>query len=385
MRIAVFLLLLASIALAVDVPDVKLSVLSTPATVTPGSSFTIQLQAVNNGLGAATLVRIYPDASKPFSIKEGSNTQALADTLGYGRSLTSDFSFAVSPDALSDTYKFKVFAEYRDANNNIGKVSQEVSINVAGTPLIELMGVSLPEKILPGDTDTLQVTIKNIGTANARNVRVMFANISDPSIKASGNPVAYLENAPAGSEKTFSLSFSVDGKAPAKAYSLPVIVSYQDKDGNDYSLLRLASASVESQIRLDAFSSNQNTLVAGTPGTIGVTVANVGQHNAEFLMLTVLEDGVRPTDTYIGTLDSNDYSTVDLKLTPTGSGEKQLRVRLAYRDQYNRGSVIEKNISYSIISAAEFAKEQPASASSYAVPAIVLLLLLYLVYRKIRK
>lgn len=382
---AFLLLLMASFSLAVDVPDVKLSVLSTPASATPGSSFAVQVQAVNNGAGIAKLVKLYPEITKPFSIKEGTNSELLVDELRYGRNLVTDFSFTVSPDALSDTYKIKIFAEYMDQNNNIGKVSQEVPITVAGTPLLELMGVAMPEKIVPGDSAGVQITLRNIGTANARNVRAMFANLTDPSVKPSGNPVAYVENAPAGSEKVLQLSFAVDGKAHAKSYLLPIIIAYQDKDGNDFSLLRLASVKVESQIALDAFSSNQEPLVAGAAGKVGVTVANVGQHDAEFLMFEVLDAGIYPKDTYIGTLDTNDYSTVDLKLTPVGSGEKQLRLRLTYRDQYNRESVLERNISYSVISAAEFAKEQPKSIWTYAIPAILLLGTAYWIYRKLRK
>ncbi len=380
-----FFVLLASASFAVDVPDVKLSVLSTPASAAPGSSFTVQVQAVNDGVGIAKGIRIYPEAKSPFSTKHGTNSELLVDELRYGRNLVTDFSFAVAPDALSDTYKIKVFAEFMDQNNNIGKVSQEVSINVVGAPLLEVMGVAMPEKIVPGDSAGVQITLRNIGTANARNVRAMFGNLTDPSVKPAGSPVAFIENAPAGSEKVLQLSFAIDGKAQAKSYLLPIIIAYQDKDGKDYSLLRLASVKVESQIALDAFSSNQEPLVAGTTGKVGVTVANVGQHDAEFLMLEVLDAGVYPKDTYIGTLDTNDYSTVDLKLTPSGSGEKQLRLRLTYRDQYNRGSVLERNISYSVISASEFAKGQPKSIWTYALPAMLLLLIAWWIYRKLRK
>lgn len=381
----VLLLLLVSASFAVDVPDVKLSVLSTPASATPGSSFTVQVQAVNDGVGIAKSIRIYPEVKSPFSIKHGTNSELLVDELRYGRNLVTDFSFAVGPDALSDTYKIKIFTEFMDQNNNIGKVSQEVPINVVGAPLLELMGVTYPPAISGGEITSIKIALKNIGTANARNVRAMFSNITDGAIKPFGDPVAFIESVPASSEKTLQLSFSVDGKAQAKNYLLPTIIAYQDTDGKDYSLLRLASVNVKSQIVLDAFSSNQEPLVAGAAGKVGVTVANVGQHDAEFLMFEVIDAGVYPKDTYIGTLDTNDYSTVDLKLTPVGSGEKQLRLRLTYRDQYNRESVLERNISYSVISAEEFAKEQPKSIWSYALPAILLLLIAWWIYRKLRK
>lgn len=385
-RTVLFLLLIAS-TFALETPSLKFGILSVPTMVSPGGSFDIQVQLTNDGSGSAKTVLVYPEVKEPFSIKAGTDNQSTINELYIGKSATLDFSFIVSPTAKSDSYKVKIYAKYPAEIGTI-ETYANLSITVKGNPLIEILSVQTPEKIGAGESGGIEVNLKNIGTARAKQIRVLFnlTALTEYQIKPKGNPVFYIDELKVGEEKKAVLNFSVDGSAKGKIYLMPVVVAYQNEDSTEQTpVTRIASIGVRSDVQLNTFVGEKSLLVVGKEGKVTLTIANPGIDTAQFLMLKLKGDmEVNPNKVYISNLNSDDYDSVDLKVTPGKAGLNKIEVELTYRDPYNLEVTKKDSIEINVMSVEE-AKKYETTFNWYSLAPFLVLIVLYLIYRKIRK
>jgi hypothetical protein len=384
LRFLILILLLASISFAL--PSLKISTLSAPATVSPGASFTVQVQVLNSA-DEASNVLIYPEIKQPFLIKEGTANSTIIGRLSQGASATTDFSITLDQNARSDTYILKVLAEISD-KTGISRVYKEIPITVKGTPLLELIDAQVPA-VFPGEVSKMTLRIKNIGTGNAKNIRVLLLSNATSEIAPIENSVQYIESIQPGQSSEVSLDFSVQGSALAKNYPVSAEIKYQDDENlEQVSAIRYMGVKVKSNIQLRVFiSAYSGDLAEKTKGTFTVTIANTGPSDAQFLFLKVLsEEDISPKEVYIGTLDSEKYDTVDLDITPSRSGKIPIQVQLSYKDQYNSETAIEETLQANVLTLEAYSEANKTSQTGiYAIVVLAILGIYYFIRRKHKK
>lgn len=383
-RILTILLLLAGLSFAL--PNLKISTLSAPSTVSPGASFTVQVQVLNTA-DEASNVLIYPEIKPPFSIKEGTSNSTIIGRLSQGASSTTDFSITIDQNARSDTYTLKIFAEI-SGNTGTSRVYADIPITVKGTPLLEMTDAQVPA-VLPGDSSKINITLKNIGTGNAKNIRVSLLSNATSEIAPIENSVQYIESIQPGETSEVPLAFSVQGSAIAKNYPVPIEIKYQDDENTEQTaLIRYVGVKVKSNVQLRTYVSGYSgDLAENTKGTFTVTVANTGPSDAQFLFMKVLsEEKISPKEVYIGTLDSEKYDTVDFDITPSRPGNIPIKVQLSYKDQYNSENTIEETLQVDVMTFEAYSKANKTSPiGTYAIAVLAILAIFYFIRRKHKK
>lgn len=352
MKRLLILLLIASIAAGAEYPDIKISALKAPTSIPPGGSFTIQIQVVNDGAGAAKSIQIYPDTEAPFAAKKGTEERTVVAELRHGTSIVSDFSFTVDPDTITGVYKIKFHADYKNENNQAAGLVLEVPVNIQGAPLIEITGTETnPAKITPGGRGTLLIKARNIGTDTARNLRLVWLTNASMPLQPTEGAVAYLKELGTNEEENLTISFAADGNALPGNWQIPLAILYQDAQNSEQTQIqRTATAVVEGKAELRAYVSESETLTAGKAGKITITVANTGPAEARYLYARTKpnEVSIKPSESYLKTLAPNKDDELDLEIKAEKPGIYPLKIELIYKDQYNNDITKEETFALEI-------------------------------------
>lgn len=371
-----FILLLASFSFA-EGTFLNMTTTSAPTSVQPGNAFSIEVQLENWGTGSAKNIKVYPVVEAPFFIRSGDASAAFIELIGR-RSLRAEFSFIAASDAKSALYPLKFKFDYETEQGARAFGDMDVSINVEGTPSLELLDVGLvPAAVKPGDTAKLVMTVKNIGTGAAKNIRAVWSS-SLATVKPLGGDVSYAAELKPGNQLVLEKEIVVPSSTTAGTYSLPVTFSYDnEKNVAQTSLSRSANIMVSSDIKLKAYLSSTASIIAGKKGTATVTIANIGPSTAEYLFVTASSDvEITPTEDYIGNLKSDDFDSIEFSVFGA-AGQHPLKLYLTYNDQFNRQYSEDQEVMVSILTAEQAARDGEKNMTPYYLGGIVLLAIGY--------
>jgi len=125
--------------------------------------------------------------------------------------------------------------------------------------------------LVPGKTANMSLAIRNIGTAQVKNVVVSF-DYSDPFVPLQTSE-RYLNLIEPGEERTLVFDFSVSRNAETKTYKIPLWIKY-DLGGKRFTLNKSVGVEVSGDVIFEVIAVN----VDG--GSLTVDVANLGTRTA---------------------------------------------------------------------------------------------------------
>ncbi len=383
-KILIFLLLMASVSFA-DSTFLNVSTTSMPSSVQPGNAFTVELLIENWGTGSAQNVVVTPTIEGPFTIRPGSDgSKKFLELLGR-RTLEAEFHFVADSDATTALYpiKFKYNYEASGGGNFYGE--KEVKINVEGVPLLEILDLHLvPENIKPGNKGKVALTLKNIGTGQAKNIRVLWSS-SLTTVKPLGGDVSYASLMEPGEELQLEQDIIIPSATTAGTYSLPVTISYEDETNDAQTALsRSATVLVSSDIELRPFLSSTDEPIAGKKGEVTETIANTGPSTAEYLYVSASSDTLelKPAEDYIGNLKSDDFDSISFEVSGE-AGDHLIDLKLSYADQFNNAYEEDREVKVKILTAEESAAKNGEKNNTTAyIAGIAVLAVAYHFYRK---
>jgi hypothetical protein len=233
---AALIILFASAACAQSVTETKLSLdyalSQIPTNLQPGDSGVMTLIIKNVGSRNAEGVEIFiPDMGDiRVSKREYIGTMLPGQVAGISTKYT------ISGDAEIGLHTIQVTAYYNGYNvrgaAEYGKSETwEINVNVKGESIFVVEGMDTGGVPKPGDTIDLKVRIKNMGVAAAYDAEGQLAT-GNPLIKVIGSEKQFLGDiAPAG-VKELQYTVYLDKNLPTGAYSLPLAISYKDKNHN---------------------------------------------------------------------------------------------------------------------------------------------------------
>ena len=365
-----FLVLFVGMALAA--PDIQISVLNVSESVRPGGSFTVKMQLVNNGDATAEEVEMYPEVRTPFRTKAGTSDRETVSQLILGERASGTFHLNVLPRTSSGVYDIKLVAAFK-YNDRLFKVTKSVAINVEAKPVLEVVSANYPTTY-PGDFLGMKLEIKNIGGGLAKNVRIIYENTSS-QIRPSSIAVAYLDELISGDSKEININLMVDGDADAMTYPVEIKILYEDEGGNlQPTVTRTLGIVVESKIELKTFL-DSGTATQGVPSTLTISIANTGPNTAKYLEAIPVQNSfeVTPHAIYVGDLESDDFDTLDFKLTAPNAGDQKLSIELVYKDANNVESKELRKVAFKVLTPKEAAAQQPKSRTPYILLAIIII------------
>jgi hypothetical protein len=257
---------------------------------------------------------------------------------------------------------------------------------------------SNPNEVQPGEKFTLELKIENNLGDSVENV-IVSLTLNDKT-----NPVPFapyqsssedmIDEINDGDDEKASFDLIALSDAISGTYTIPIQVSYRLDNGTQvpFESLGLVSVIINAKPKIDV-SSEGSVLIKGTNGKISVKVINSGLGDSKFLSITLKQiSGMKITNAdkvYIGNIDSNDFDTAEFNVFVNTNAQSliNLPVELTYTDSRNNQITENKIISIKTYTAKEATELGLISKNniSFIIVSIVGLLVLFLIYRRIRK
>lgn len=342
--------------------NLKVSLMSQdPDPAGPGETLELRWKIENEGSTKAEDVRFEILPEYPFSLEPGvsaiQHIGSLAARQSGDNAVTLYYRLQVDPDALPGSEEIKLRYSFDDGATWTTVDPFDLRIASHTTTLsVESITVT-PERLSPGEKATIVMTLKNNADEVLKDIKVKLNFIS---IVEGGTTLQYTELpfAPVGSSnemavaqispgKTVDVTFAVavSGDADSKVYKVPLLLTYMDKDENEYSTdetTTFLGLVVDSEPEYKLALKDTEVYTAGSTGEIVISLSNVGSSEIKYLSMELLDgehyDVISPPMTYVGNLESDDFETAEFTIYVDSKAKDSvpLAVRLTYKDNYNK-------------------------------------------------
>lgn len=263
-----------------------------------------------------------------------------------------------------------------------------------------------PKEIAPGETAIISLTLENNLEEDVTDVSISL--LFKESVKDSFGNVVSVNEVPFApfdssneitidelqSDKDRILEFKVIAlnNAESGIYRIPMEIIYYDEDGNKHERTSLISLTVNSAPVLDV-ELEDGLLLKGQNNEASIRIINKGLSGVKFLEAEIGSSTkyslLSPKKNYLGDIDSDDFETLDFKIffkenTPS---TLSLPVSLTYRDTTNKEYTKEFSIdlkTYSREQALQLGLIKKSYTTIYII-AIAIAIILYIIYRKLKK
>ncbi|MFB6070285.1 MAG: helix-turn-helix domain-containing protein [Halanaeroarchaeum sp.] len=295
-------------------------------TVTPGQTAQVTVQFVNDAEEvddrvetARNVKATMVGGDTPFTVSSGTH---LLGSIPDGRPLTSQFVITVPEDVEAGTYEVPIRLTYEYDYDEKETTTVYATVTVEDRAAFELLDVE--SDLSTGESGTVSVTIRNVGTENASAATVELQSKTGSVRFGDGATTStYVGEWPVGANRTVS----VDAKTPAGTengtYAVAATVAYDDEDGIDRrSFPMTAGVTVGPAEDRFLFSEVESTLRVGEDGTLRMTVTNNGALAKDAVVrITSTGMNVHPDETEyaVGTLEPHQSVDVSFPITVSSS------------------------------------------------------------------
>jgi len=250
---------------------------------------------------------------------------------------------------------------------------------------------SNPSEIKPGEKVRVSLVIENNLNADTEDVTVSLDLNNVPFAPyLSSNEVTF-DDINEDKDKEARFELIADADSDSGTYKIPVKITYyvEDELKSSEGLISLI-ISAEPEIDLSA---DGGVLIKGQNAELTIKIVNSGLGDAGLLSLKIGTGiGIRVIGNdkmYIGDVDSDDFDSVDFKVSISENAPStvNLPVEIKYRDSRNKEIIENINldlITYTTKQAQNLGLIKKSNTTSIVI-GIVFILILYIIYRKIRK
>lgn len=215
--------------------------------IEPGDDFSLSIKVRNVGENSLKWLKInlnpnpfeaLPTSSSQEIIPISTDLERIFKEVTPGRFITATFKLSVSRDAESKNYPMSVTLTYMDEAFQTTSEIQNIGIKVEGNPKVILQSIEADPTIpIQGEEVTISVTLENVGTTEARSVKVNlktdFGTYTEfvGTIKHRESDAAVFEfTLPDYSLKKFGITLK---PGDTKNHTFTFTVSYEDLDGRE--------------------------------------------------------------------------------------------------------------------------------------------------------
>lgn len=247
------------------------------------------------------------------------------------------------------------------------------------------------DTIAPGEKSSVTFSVKNNGDNDLTDVSISldFTNIPlAPYDSSSEYTINQLD-----SDKTKEVSFQIlaFNNAASGIYKIPVNIKYNE-DGIIANRQSIISIMVNSIPIID-INYDDGLLLKGQNNKVTIKIINKGLADVKFLELNAESSSsyniISQSQVYIGDVDSNDFQTADFSIYFNNNPSKlvSLPLNVKYKDVTNKEYTQNFDIQLKV-----YTKEQAQSLglvsadnTIYIVLGIIVLIVVFFIYRAIRK
>ncbi|MCK5699321.1 MAG: COG1361 S-layer family protein [Candidatus Aenigmarchaeota archaeon] len=290
-----------------------------------------------------------------------------------------DLRYRTGEEGLWFTISFDIYVKPRDTILSIEKVE------------------SVPDDIVAGGKADVEFTLKNLANTQIRDItlKLDMSDSATPFAPVGSTTEKRIEKLEPGEEETVLFRVISEASAEPKVYKIPITLTYSDEAGTTYTKNDIVGLLISSDPEIQVYMEESDTFMGGTKGSIIVSMSNIGATQAKFVSIVLAQSKnyeiLGPDRTYIGNLDSDDFDTAEFKLYVDESlndTKIPVLVTVTYKDAYNDEHVEDFELELPIYSREHLIKVGEISAdggSNTLVYAVVLIVVLYIVYRIFRR
>ncbi len=242
-----------------------------------------------------------------------------------------------------------------------------------------------PSEVMPGEEVTVILVVENTGE-KAEDVLLSLDVAGVPFAPFGSSTERNIEKIRAERSERVSLKLKVLPDAAPGIYKIPVILTH-----NGSSRTAFISVEIAGTANLKVLLGDLGILKVNQRGNLVLKFVNSGLGEVKFLTVNLPESPlyeiVSPAAVYIGDISSGDFETEEFAIIPRTS-DPILTVGLEYQDNANREfseSVLLRVPAYTPEEASSLGLEEPAGRAIPLLAVGAVVLLLFLVYRRVRK
>jgi len=245
---------------------------------------------------------------------------------------------------------------------------------------------SNPNQIEPGEVAKLSLNIENNLGEDIKNIIVSLDLSEVPFAPYQSSSQQAIEELEDNEDEKVNFEIIALAKADSGVYKIPVKISYNSTEKTSFISLTI---NAKPKLRVDY----EGTLIKGKNNDLSIKIINSGLSDVKLLSAEISNvlglQILTPKYIYIGDLDSDDFDVAEFKvfIKENAPGLINLPVKINYRDSTNKE--INKQISLSLKT---YTKEEAVKlglikkdTTLIYIFIIVGLILIYIIYRKIKK
>ena len=345
-----------------------------PAVVGPGDAFNLTLQLANRGDRTATGVLIGVASDELAVPGSGSNYVAL-EPVGINHTRTMTLPLVLGEVTAAGRLKLDIALEYTDYQGGsyaaLQSVGVEVQTTLADRPqLLIALYHTQPDLLSPGQVFTLTLNVDNVGGGDAERLTLSLGGETGSEMGpfapyAAGN-VSFVTTIPAGDSERLVQQLVVDGSAEPGAYSLPILLSYDDTRATRHTDSQRISLLVHQRPHFQiSFYRPVGLAPLGKPFDLPVEVINIGRRlvNVSTLEVTSQQMRIDEGSIYLGPLDGGTSGSIDAVAVADVGGPNELLVSVHYIDDFDQEQVVTTTLTVEVEKPVELppdAEEPPA-------------------------
>ncbi len=366
-----------------------------PDPVGPGEVVELRFRVENHGGVAAKDVQVELLPEFPFSLRPG---DPAVKNVGTIESLQRGddgaiVKYKVIVDKGSPDGEHDIRLRYKSADDADWIVFEPFLVRVQSHIAILSITkvVSVPVSIAPGDKGRVSIELTNYASSLLKDILVKL-DLSGTSLNPSGsaNERVVSSIAPQATAKAeFELIANPD--AAAGLVKVPLTISYSDVTGKNFSKSNSISLMVGDVPEITIGIERTDIYTKKAVGSVVLRVVNKGTTDVKFLTIKLGQpehaEIIGTDESYVGNLDSDDFSTSEFKLyVKDAKDEVQLPVVVEYKDANNNNFRKEEAIPLKLYSGSEAKKiSGKGNGSLLWIGALVIAAAGFFLYRRWKK
>lgn len=237
--------------------------------------------------------------TSPFSIPSGYISIPISEVKP-DKEEKVHFELAVDPTAKKGTYPITLKLQYNNLYGDLFTSEETIYVKVENsekTPGLNLKGVKIsPEKPVAGDKFSASFEFENLGTLEARDVKVSLKGFSNEGITPELSGVKYINSIAGGKTGKVSYNLFVSDKANTSSFPIEIAVDYKDEFGNSYSdnfvyyVSIMKKTQQKASLRIDNISVPTQSVSVEKDFSIGFDIINEGSVKASNIKVFVSND-----------------------------------------------------------------------------------------------
>jgi hypothetical protein len=321
-----------------------------PSPAEPGSYLDVTFSATNIGKQAASNAKFELIEEYPFSLDSSQDAIKELGPVGSKQDLVLKYKVRVDSQAVLGLTPLKI----RYTTNGNNWLTSEFNVDVRTSEAILVIdSIESPDTMIPGETSKVDITLNNLASATLKDVTLKLdlasttatlatdvITIDQPFVPIGSGMEQKEKFLAAGAKKTFSYNLRTYADAESKIYKIPMVITYKDESGTEYTKSEILGLVVGSQPRLSIEADASGLHAMNGYGDVTFKIINKGFTDVKFLTATLVESSdyqgdSHSKDVYVGTINSDDYESVDYHVKALAN-DVTFKLMLEYTDANNR-------------------------------------------------